>query len=121
MLSGPDIVPPKATITAPLANAIVTNDTLTITGTASDNLGVAEVQVFLGDTNAPHTTATGTALWSVTLNNVPPGTNVVTIVTTDSSGNKSLPVKRSFFRSVRAFLMHEIFGDEKADQYTFVP
>ncbi len=110
MVNVPDAERPNAAITAPQNNAIVTNELVTISGKASDNVGVAEVQVYLGNTNAPVVVA-GTNFWSVALTNVPPGTNVVTMVAADASGNTSLPVKRSFFRSVRAPLSLHIVGN----------
>ncbi len=97
MLNGPDVTSPKGVITFPAANAVVTNDFITVQGTASDNLAVGSVQVYL-NTNSP-LTATGTNAWSIALTNIPPGTNTLTVEVVDTTGNRS-QITRQFFRRV---------------------
>ena len=108
MLSGRDVLAPKIIVTSPSPNASVSGDTVTVRGTATDNLNVASVLVYL-NTNAS-VTALGTNSWSVTLTDVPPGTNLLVIEATDTSGNRA-QTSRSFFRSVRVPLSLRIHGD----------
>ena len=97
VLGNTDTQAPKVVMSFPPANASVTGDVTPVTGTATDNEGVETVRVYL-NTNGP-VTASGTGVWSAVLNNVPPGTNVVTVEVTDAAGNLS-QVTRAFFRSI---------------------
>jgi len=97
-LRGPDVVGPKITITAPAENASLTNDNVLVRGTAIDNVGVASVRVYLNTNSA--ILANGTNSWSLTLTNVPPGTNTIDIEAADIAGN-STRLSRSWFHSVR--------------------
>src|SRR5262249_7428040 len=47
VLPGPDRTPPKVAVTSPAANSTDTNLNVQVTGTASDNLAVASVRVYL--------------------------------------------------------------------------
>jgi cyclophilin family peptidyl-prolyl cis-trans isomerase len=102
MISGPDVLGPKLTITSPKAGSTLTNDSINVTGTALDPGGVASVRVYL-NTNAPQT-ALGSNSWSITLNDVPPGTNTLFVEASDPSGNRSR-ASVSFFRSVKVPLV----------------
>ena len=60
-LAVPDFTPPKVAISAPAANARLTNELVVVHGTASDDRGVVEVLYSLN--GAPFTNAVGTILW----------------------------------------------------------
>ena len=73
-----DITPPSLTITSPASGTTVTTSTITVSGTASDESGIANVMV-------NGILATGTTDWSadVTLTE---GANMITVVATDKAG-----------------------------------
>jgi len=98
MLNGPDVLPPKLAVTSPKKLATVTNENVTLTGTASDNTAVAFVRATLGDVTV--TTSNASPAWSLVLTNPPPGTNVVLVEAVDTAGNVT-PISHAFFRSVR--------------------
>jgi cyclophilin family peptidyl-prolyl cis-trans isomerase len=93
---------PKVTITAPTATADGSSGDLAIEATATDDVEVAIVRVYL-NTNAP-VELSGDGFWSVTLNDVPPGTNTVVVEAIDTTGNHG-QASRTFFYSVRQPLM----------------
>ena len=83
---GGDTTPPTAAITAPAPNATVSG-TVTLTATATDNVGVAGVQ-FLVDNNplgAEDTTSPYSVTWNTTT--VANGTHTLTALARDTSGN----------------------------------
>ncbi|NJM38782.1 MAG: hypothetical protein HC845_13435 [Akkermansiaceae bacterium] len=68
---------------------------IVISGTASDNIGVASVQYRVG--KAKPKTATGTTSWSLTAK-LKKGANTITIIATDAAGNattRSIKIRRS--------------------------
>jgi len=82
--SGTDLIPPVLTIISPTNGASIANDTITVTGTASDLSGIASVTV-------NDALANGAADWStwsaeVTLTE---GANIITAVATDNAGNQN--------------------------------
>jgi hypothetical protein len=79
-----EITPPTITITYPKSNQKFTTSTVTVRGTAYDNVGLSKVQVRVGA--GAWQTATGTTSWgkSVTLAS---GPNRITARATDTSGN----------------------------------
>jgi cyclophilin family peptidyl-prolyl cis-trans isomerase len=81
-----DTIPPSVTITNPAPDAVVTNSTITLSGTASDDRSLARVIYYFGDT-VPRV-ATGTTNWSATLS-LRSGTNYVFVQSVDRSGNLS--------------------------------
>src|SRR5258707_579542 len=87
-----DVTKPTVAITSPLDGARVTNGTVTVQGTASDNNGVAQVLVQLG--SGPFQVATGTANWSASLA-LAPGPNTVVAKSVDTAGNQSAPVSET--------------------------
>src|SRR6185503_19178339 len=97
--SGRDVAPPKITVAPIGIKQTISNDTHTVNGTVTDNVGVEQVRVYLGgggpmiaDLNTNNKT------WSMTLTNITPGTNVIYVEATDTSGNRvTKPV--SFFYS----------------------
>ena len=87
----PDTTPPSVTITGPTsADTYATNSSsFSIGGTASDNVGVVQVnwQNSLGGSG----TATGTTTWSAAIT-LQLGTNVITVTAVDAAGNPSTDV-----------------------------
>ena len=81
-----DTTPPSVSITAPVANATVSN-TITVTATASDNVGVADVQFQLDGVNlgAVLTSAPYSISWNTTT--VANGTHTLTAIAHDTSHN----------------------------------
>jgi cyclophilin family peptidyl-prolyl cis-trans isomerase len=92
-LNGPidDTISPSILVTSPAQDAVVTNASLTLTGTASDSRGVARVLYFFGD--ATTRVASGTTNWTATVT-LSLGTNVITLQSVDTSGNLSPLVTR---------------------------
>jgi hypothetical protein len=92
-----DTKDPKVAITSPKSKSSVTNASVLVHGTASDDLGVALVQVRVE--NAAGTNdyqdAVGTNSWSVTLNNLIPGLNTIRARAFDTSSNESTSVASS--------------------------
>jgi hypothetical protein len=85
--SGPDTIAPQITVTSPADGSVVPPGTNTVTGTASDNIAVARLEVSTDGTT--WTPANGTASWAanVTLVN---GPNTISVRATDLSGNQAL-------------------------------
>ena len=88
----PDATAPAVTITGPTANPTLTVTTtpLTISGTASDN--VAVTQVNWANDRGGTGTATGTATWSATGIPLLAGDNVLTVTARDAAGNVATDV-----------------------------
>ena len=88
----PDLTPPTVTIASPAANSRQTNDTITVTGKASDNVAVTLVEFRLeneaGATD--YFPASGTANWSATVGGLIPGTNTIRVRAYDA---ENLPVE----------------------------
>ena len=85
--SGPDTVPPTLTIVSPSSSIVSAyTATISISGTASDNVGVASVNwtTSTGSTGA----ATGTTSWSAVIPLLV-GSNTVTVNAFDAAGNSS--------------------------------
>ena len=82
-----DTTPPALAIASPAVTSISTSQaTMTFSGTASDNIGVARVY---WSTNMGYTgTATGTTQWTASIPLVV-GSNTVTISAADATGNVS--------------------------------
>jgi hypothetical protein len=89
---------PTVVVSSPAANAKAFTPTVTVSGTASDNLAVALVQYRLE--NAAGTNdfqnATGTNKWSAVVSNLVAGPNTVRVRAFDTSSNMSLTVGRTF-------------------------
>src|SRR5262249_41735464 len=98
----PDTKPPTASITSPAANAKLTNSTVLVQGKASDDLGVALVQIRLENAAGTndYQSATGTNTWSATVTNLIPGLNTVRVRAFDTSSNVSATVTRTFNRII---------------------
>jgi hypothetical protein len=89
---------PTVLVSSPAANAKLTNSTVTVKGTASDNLAVASVQYRLENSAGTndYQDATGTNNWSGVISNLVAGTNIVRVRAYDTSSNLSLTVARPF-------------------------
>ncbi len=82
-----DTSPPTITITSPTANSTYTtgSSSLTLGGTASDNVGVT--QVTWANSRGGSGTATGTTSWTASGIALQIGTNVLTVTARDAAGN----------------------------------
>jgi glucose/arabinose dehydrogenase len=84
-----DAVPPTVALTSPSGSATVSG-TVTVTATASDNVGVASVEFEVDGAplGSPDTTAPYEATWDTST--VSPGQHVVRVRARDAAGNLSL-------------------------------
>jgi Big-like domain-containing protein len=83
----PDNTPPTVSITSPASGATV-SDTITVTATASDNVGVAGVQFFLdGVPGADDTSTPYSVSWDTTT--AGNGSHTLTAVARDAAGNRT--------------------------------
>ncbi len=82
-----DTTPPTVTITSPTSSGsyTTTSTSLTIAGTASDNVGVT--QVTWTNNRGGSGAATGTSSWSVPGIALLSGSNIVTVTARDAAGN----------------------------------
>jgi hypothetical protein len=82
-----DVTPPSVVIKTPAGSAVV-RGTLTVAGTASDNVGVAKVEVSVD--GGPYRLAQGTATWGLALDTTVFADGSHTIVTraSDAAGNR---------------------------------
>lgn len=83
----PDTNAPVAVIRTPAVGARQTNDSLIVTGTASDNVAVTLVEARLENTEgvSDYIVADGLASWSVPLAGLLPGTNVIRVLVRDAA------------------------------------
>jgi hypothetical protein len=81
-----DITPPTASIASPANNSTVSG-TISVSGTASDNVAVSSVAVSVD--GGTYQSAQGTTSWNYSLNtaSLSNGTHTITAQATDSSGN----------------------------------
>jgi hypothetical protein len=86
-----DTTVPTVSITAPTAGAPVSGANVTLTATASDNVGVASVQFQVdgANVNAADTTAPYSVTWDSTT--VANGSHTISAVAKDAAGNTSTP------------------------------
>jgi cyclophilin family peptidyl-prolyl cis-trans isomerase len=84
---GPDATRPTVRITTPTSESTYTtqSETITIGGTASDNLGVTEVR--WSNDRGGSGTCTGTTSWSQADIALESGENVITVTAVDAAGN----------------------------------
>lgn len=80
----PDVIKPSVSITFPLEGQTFTTSTITVNGTAWDNVAVSKVEVKVN--NEGWELASGTSYWNkqITLNS---GSNTIYARATDTSGN----------------------------------
>jgi hypothetical protein len=90
VLTVTDTTPPTVVISSPSNNATI-QGTISVTGTANDNVGVASVQIKVD--NGSYVSATGTNSWSYSLNTMTltNSSHTITALATDTSGNPSTP------------------------------
>lgn len=86
----PDTIAPSISITMPTGNATfaTTTATVNLAGTASDNIGVA--QVTWSNNRGGSGTAAGTTSWSVSNVALLSGANIVTVTAHDAAGNTAV-------------------------------
>jgi Bacterial Ig domain/Bacterial Ig-like domain len=82
-----DTTAPKVTITSPTSNGTytTTRTSLTLGGTASDNIGVTQVR--WANSRGGSGTASGTTSWTTSGISLQTGTNVLTVTARDAAGN----------------------------------
>ena len=98
-LGGPaDSTRPTLKIISPAVGARLSNGTVTVTGTASDNRGVGMVWYSLN--NGDQTNASGTTNWSATVALERVGTNRFWAQSVDTGGRRSPFVSQTLFWSV---------------------
>src|SRR3989441_2535680 len=87
-----DVTPPTVSLTAPANGATVSGTAVTVSASASDNVGVAGVQFSLDGVNlgAEDTVAPYSATWNTTL--ATSGTHSLTAVARDAAGNTATAV-----------------------------
>ncbi len=98
---------PVVVISSPPNNARLSNDVVTVSGVAADNVRVTGV-VYQWN-GAPFIPAIGTNNWSATLNLLP-GTNTIHVKSVDTSGNESSQASRNFFFVVLSQLIARTNG-----------
>ncbi len=88
--TAPDAIAPTITITSPTSSPTyaTTVATISIGGSASDNVGVTQV-TWLNTTTEQSGTATGTTSWNIAGILLQPGSNVITVTARDAAGNGS--------------------------------
>jgi cyclophilin family peptidyl-prolyl cis-trans isomerase len=123
-----DTTPPTVAITFPAPDAALTNSgNLTVIGTASDNVGVAEVYCVItalagvdegeSQTNA----ALGTTNWSLGLGPNVPGIYQLTAFAQDGAGNLSAPATEYFTNMVELTIITNLDGELTTNQQYLVP
>jgi len=80
-----DTIPPQIAITFPSNSTVLPYANVTVTGNASDNVGVQTVE--LSTDNVTWIPTNGTALWTANLT-IPPGTTTIYARATDMAGNR---------------------------------
>lgn len=87
----PDTKAPTVSITSPKSGTKLTTDSLTIQGKATDNLGIALVQVRLENANGTndYQDADGTNTWTANVTGLIPGPNTIRVRAIDISDNTS--------------------------------
>jgi hypothetical protein len=86
----PDTAVPVIAIASPTSSSTysTTTSTVTLSGTASDNVGVTRV-TWANAANGTSGIATGTTSWSTSAISLIEGSNTLTVTASDSAGNKS--------------------------------
>lgn len=87
-----DVANPTITITSPTSSTTysTTASSVTLAGTASDDMGIASVA--WTNSSGGSGTCTGTASWSVANLALQPGENIITVTATDTAGKKGTDV-----------------------------
>ena len=90
---------PGVKIVSPAANAVFTNASITVKGTASEPLGPGVAQILWQLNGSAFQPATGTTNWTAPVS-LRAGTNVFGVKSVDRDGDESAGVTRSFFFNV---------------------
>ncbi len=108
----PDTTKPAVTVKTPASNAKLTNSTVQVTGTASDNVAVGFVTVQLVNAAGSNEVliANGTNTWSATVTNLIPGLNTLLVQAFDTSSNASPVQKRTVNFTVVSPLTVTVIG-----------
>src|SRR5207249_10943319 len=87
--SNTDTTPPTVSLSAPANNATVSGSSVTVSASATDNVGVAGVQFKLDGANlgAEDTSAPYGVTWNTTT--IANGSHTLTAVARDAAGNRS--------------------------------
>src|SRR5262249_60185095 len=101
MAAGADKQRPTVTITAPTSSSRFTTNTspLTISGIASDNVGVT--QVTWSNSRGGSGTATGTTSWSASGIAMQSGSNTLTVTAGDAAGNARKAALKGTYEAAR--------------------
>ncbi len=123
-----DTTPPRITVAFPSQGAaFASGSPVNITGTASDNFGLADVYCVLTalsgvNANESETNfATGTTSWSFDLGNLFPATYQVTAYSQDGMGNISAPKTVFFTNMVQLTIVTNAGGQLTSNTVLFVP
>ncbi len=93
-----DSEPPAVVLSEPEDGEYV-NQSVTVEGTASDNIGLAKIEYLIDGSKTAEEPLSGTdASFSKELDTtgLPDGTHTVSVIVTDKAGNESDPVRKSF-------------------------
>jgi hypothetical protein len=82
-----DTQAPAVTIATPVNGTSLTVNTVTVTGTATDNMLIAKIEVQLG--TGSWVTANGTTAWTLANLTLTQGSNTITVRATDTAGNSN--------------------------------
>jgi hypothetical protein len=105
-----DTTPPTVTISSPAAGQRWSNSVFTVSGTASDNAGIAAVYFQInGQGWSLATTPNNWATWSASVN-LTPGTNTVQAYAVDTSANNSAVASQNVYFALLASLSVKIDG-----------
>lgn len=98
-----DTTLPSITISSPASNQTVNTSSITVSGTASDNVSLSKVEVSLN--GGAYQLATGTTSWNKVLA-LAPGSNTITARATDTAGNtKTSSVTITYAPSVSTYAL----------------
>ncbi len=87
---------PTVSITSPTANQVFTVTNVTVTGTATDNVGLAKVEARIGTGSWVSQTISGkSASYSISVSPLVVGNNTISVRSTDTSGRLSTVVTRT--------------------------
>ena len=80
-----DVEAPVISITSPTVGQVFSIASITVSGTASDNMALSKVEVKVG--NGSWILASGNTSWTVSSMNLSVGSNMITVKATDNSNN----------------------------------
>jgi len=118
-----DTTPPTVSISSPVSGAVFSNaSSLTITGTASDNVGLAEVFCVwtANDGQSQTNAATGTTNWSLNLGTIKPGIYQLSAFAQDGAGNLSAPAAVHFTNLALLTLITNVDGQRTTNASQFL-